>query len=128
MLLGFISLLLTVGQGPISNICIPKSVGASWHPCSSKEETNYEEEESDDSEQSRRKLLSFLGSGGSLRRVLAAAGTDKCEEKVFTRPVKFYHLSFSTVSLFETNSICTSQTYVYSQYFDSTVYRFAKGN
>ncbi|KAK3035358.1 hypothetical protein RJ639_033642, partial [Escallonia herrerae] len=33
MLLGFISLLLTVGQDPISKICIPKSVGTSWHPC-----------------------------------------------------------------------------------------------
>ncbi|KAL0284097.1 UNVERIFIED_CONTAM: MLO-like protein 2 [Sesamum angustifolium] len=38
MLLGFISLLLTVGQSPISNICISKSVGATWHPCSKKQE------------------------------------------------------------------------------------------
>ncbi|KAH0985738.1 hypothetical protein GBA52_012915 [Prunus armeniaca] len=35
MLLGFISLLLTVGQKPIANICIPKSVGESFLPCES---------------------------------------------------------------------------------------------
>lgn len=35
MLLGFISLLLTVGQKPIANICIPKSVGESFLPCKS---------------------------------------------------------------------------------------------
>ncbi|XP_048324386.2 MLO-like protein 6 isoform X1 [Ziziphus jujuba] len=84
MLLGFISLLLTVGQGPISNICIPKSVGATWHPCGKKqeEELNKDEElESSDSEHNRRKLLSALTSDGSFRRVLAAAGTDKCAEK-----------------------------------------------
>ncbi|KAL6552864.1 hypothetical protein OROHE_008228 [Orobanche hederae] len=39
MLLGFISLLLTISQDHIANICIPKSVGHSWHPC------NYEEDD-----------------------------------------------------------------------------------
>nr|GLL23213.1 MLO-like protein 12 isoform X2 [Ipomoea trifida] len=33
MLMGFISLLLTIFQDPVSNICVPKSVGNSWHPC-----------------------------------------------------------------------------------------------
>uniref|UniRef100_A0A5B7C3K3 MLO-like protein n=1 Tax=Davidia involucrata TaxID=16924 RepID=A0A5B7C3K3_DAVIN len=80
MLLGFISLLLTVGQGPISNICISKSVGATWHPCNKKQETpavvddsGYEEEE-----EHRRKLLTTSLHSGSFRRVLAVAGTDKC--------------------------------------------------
>jgi len=40
MLLGFISLLLSVLQGPISNICISKAVGATWHPCNKKQESN----------------------------------------------------------------------------------------
>ncbi|KAM0938816.1 hypothetical protein DsansV1_C22g0172061 [Dioscorea sansibarensis] len=50
MLMGFISLLLTVGQGPISKICVPKSVGNSWHPCSKDEEssiTDFEDVSSD---------------------------------------------------------------------------------
>ncbi|KAF5205362.1 Mlo-like protein [Thalictrum thalictroides] len=38
MLVGFISLLLTVGQGPISEMCIPRSVGNTWHPCSKENE------------------------------------------------------------------------------------------
>lgn len=33
MLLGFISLFLTVVQNPVFKICILKSVGSSWHPC-----------------------------------------------------------------------------------------------
>ncbi|XP_057799042.1 MLO-like protein 6 [Salvia miltiorrhiza] len=33
MLLGFISLLLTVTQESLSDICVPKNVARSWHPC-----------------------------------------------------------------------------------------------
>ncbi|KAJ0453295.1 hypothetical protein HanHA300_Chr15g0588771 [Helianthus annuus] len=33
MLLGFISLLLTVGQEPIASICISSKVARTWHPC-----------------------------------------------------------------------------------------------
>ncbi|XP_043699324.1 MLO-like protein 12 isoform X1 [Telopea speciosissima] len=33
MLLGFISLLLTISQRPVSKICIPKSVGKTFLPC-----------------------------------------------------------------------------------------------
>ncbi|KAF5470680.1 hypothetical protein F2P56_011177 [Juglans regia] len=84
MLLGFISLLLTVGQSPISNICISKSLGATWHPCSKKKEAdlNKEEDEEEDSESHRRKLLMLSDSGGSFRRILASASnSDKCAEK-----------------------------------------------
>ncbi|CAN1174216.1 MLO-like protein 6 [Linum perenne] len=79
MLLGFISLLLTVFQDPISGICISKSVGATWHPCTSKQEAEKEEEE-DDSEDShrRRLLLEFLG---PVRRSLASKGGDKCADQ-----------------------------------------------
>ncbi|MCL7026760.1 hypothetical protein MKW94_024646 [Papaver nudicaule] len=38
MLLGFISLLLTIGQVPISKICIPRSVANTWHPCTKQQE------------------------------------------------------------------------------------------
>lgn len=83
MLLGFISLLLTVGQGPISTICISKKVGSTWHPCSKNQEANLTKtyEETDDEEgENRRKLLSAAVEG-SFRRVLAAGSTDKCAEK-----------------------------------------------
>ena len=76
MLLGFISLLLTVGQDPISDICISKSVGATWHPCSKSKEN--ETSSYDEEEDHRRRLLA---AGGSFRRVLAAAGTDNCAAK-----------------------------------------------
>lgn len=90
MLLGFLSLLLTVGQGPISDICISKSVGATWHPCSKKQETVYGKEDGespssdDDDDSGRRRLLSAVlsNSGGRARRVLAAAGYDKCGARV----------------------------------------------
>ncbi|XP_071700198.1 MLO-like protein 6 [Rutidosis leptorrhynchoides] len=37
MLLGFLSLLLTVGKSPITDICISKSLGDNWLPCSKKD-------------------------------------------------------------------------------------------
>ncbi|GAB4836465.1 hypothetical protein Ancab_001376 [Ancistrocladus abbreviatus] len=37
MLLGFISLLLTVLQAPLSKICVSKSIAQSWHPCENDE-------------------------------------------------------------------------------------------
>ncbi|KAL3523440.1 hypothetical protein ACH5RR_016274 [Cinchona calisaya] len=45
MLLGFISLILTVVQDHISKICIPKSPGRSWHPCGKNDELDDEEYE-----------------------------------------------------------------------------------
>ncbi|KAF9595586.1 hypothetical protein IFM89_001058 [Coptis chinensis] len=84
MLLGFISLLLTVTQGLISEICIPKSVGNTWHPCSKKqkeENTNNDDSSSDDLTANRR-LLSVSNSTMNIRRVLAGAATkDKCTAK-----------------------------------------------
>ncbi|KAG6669892.1 hypothetical protein CIPAW_01G274400, partial [Carya illinoinensis] len=77
MLLGFISLLLTVLQQPISGICIPKSVGATWHPCQqlkSRTKKNYQNN-------TGRKLLQFLESGFGDRRRLATKGYDKCAKK-----------------------------------------------
>ncbi|CAI9783197.1 unnamed protein product [Fraxinus pennsylvanica] len=79
MLLGFISLLLTVGQGPISKICVSKAIGNSWHPCDKKqEESKYKEDTKYDG---RRRLLAILDSGDTHGRVLAAAGYDKCADK-----------------------------------------------
>ncbi|KAK4741835.1 hypothetical protein SAY87_025423 [Trapa incisa] len=87
MLLGFISLLLTVGQGLITNICISEKVGSTWHPCSNKEfqhqklHRNYGYAPSD-SVGDRRRLLNVYGSDeGTFRRVLAAAAGDKCAAK-----------------------------------------------
>jgi len=84
MLLGFISLLLTVGQGPISRICISEKVAGTWHPCddsSSIHESDTEESENVNGTNSRRLLAAFYGSDDvNPRRVLAGGGTDKCRE------------------------------------------------
>ena len=85
MLLGFISLLLTVGQGPISSVCISQKIGATWHPCSKNQEAAKptEKDETTDSDSNRRKLLTVLDSGTSFRRILASEGsTDKCVKRV----------------------------------------------
>ncbi|KZV34567.1 MLO-like protein 6-like [Dorcoceras hygrometricum] len=77
MLLGFISLLLTVGQSLISGICISKEVGATWHPCNKKQEAAKYPSRAED----RRRRLLMADVGGSFRRILAAGGTDKCAAK-----------------------------------------------
>ena len=86
MLLGFISLLLTVGQGPITEICIPQHVAATWHPCTKEREDEMNKEVEKSVEHlglNRRRLLHLLGNGESFRRSLAAAGgEDKCAAKV----------------------------------------------
>ncbi|KAJ0083530.1 hypothetical protein Patl1_30732 [Pistacia atlantica] len=86
MLLGFISLLLTVGQGLISNICVSESIASTWHPCDKEREeeiTGQTEETTETTDdENRRKLLSIMASGGTFRRSLAtAASTDKCAEQ-----------------------------------------------
>ncbi|KAK4858044.1 hypothetical protein QYF36_010118 [Acer negundo] len=72
MLLGFMSLLITVGTKPISKICIPASAGDIMLPCKkdSKEEDSHE-----GGEDNQRKLLLY---GGDViwRRGLASAGGD----------------------------------------------------
>lgn len=82
--MGFISLLLTIGQGYISNICIPKNIAASMHPCRPSEEARrYGKKDvpKKDEENSRRKLLQLVDSFIP-RRSLATKGYDKCAEKV----------------------------------------------
>lgn len=60
MLLGFISLLLTVTERWIANICIPKSVAETFLPCSAWESSE-EEEETKCLEQGKVSLLSREG-------------------------------------------------------------------
>ncbi|XXG87374.1 hypothetical protein AAC387_Pa11g2077 [Persea americana] len=72
MILGFISLLLTIGQNYIAKICIPSKAADTMLPCSLKK-THVEGD--------RRRLLwdDFFSDSGLERRVLAGAGNDsKC--------------------------------------------------
>lgn len=66
MLLGFISLLLTVCEKPIANICIPRSVGESFIPCprmkSDGEEESKCEEQVTDRVNKNGKKITFLHS------------------------------------------------------------------
>ncbi|WOL10129.1 hypothetical protein Cni_G18883 [Canna indica] len=78
MLMGFISLLLTVLQTSISKICVSKSIGDSWHPCKDSQE---KKEEGDDSSTVGRRLLQSSNSAAVFRRVLAGGGSDKCAEQ-----------------------------------------------
>ena len=83
MLMGFISLLLTVFQGPISGICIPTSVANTWHPCDKKAEAKKY------SESSGRKLLEFSDDSTYIPRRSLASKYDKCQEQA-RLPLLFY--------------------------------------
>ncbi|XP_039067344.1 MLO-like protein 12 [Hibiscus syriacus] len=88
MLMGFISLLLTVFQGPISEICIPKHVADTWHPCDKYAEARKYSEKS-----SGRKLVGFDDDDDDRyyvpRRSLASK-SDKCSEQGKTALVSAY--------------------------------------
>lgn len=75
MLMGFISLLLTVGQTPISKICISKEAGSVMLPC--KLSVAAEDADDEGKDNGRRRLLWFQEE--IHRRFLAAApGVDPC--------------------------------------------------
>ncbi|XVF83263.1 hypothetical protein PTKIN_Ptkin16aG0472400 [Pterospermum kingtungense] len=76
MLMGFISLLLTVFQVPISNICIPKSIANTWHPCNKKTEAKKYPGDG-----SGRRLLEFSDEFTTIARRSLASKEDKCQEE-----------------------------------------------
>ncbi|KAL0651220.1 hypothetical protein Bca4012_093911 [Brassica carinata] len=79
MLLGFISLLLTVAQTPISSFCIPKSVASSMRPCSAAEIAKKELDKKEaDKQKSTGKLLLELAESYIPRRSLATKGYNEC--------------------------------------------------
>ncbi|CAN6544293.1 unnamed protein product [Malus baccata var. baccata] len=70
MLLGLLSLLLTIGQDRILDICTSKAVGATWHPCNNKQDVRSDkvkDKSSASDENSCRRLLSVLDSVGGGR-------------------------------------------------------------
>ncbi|XP_047317275.1 MLO-like protein 12 [Impatiens glandulifera] len=83
MLLGFLSLLLTVSQKRIANICITKKVAEFFLPCKTLE--NDENEESKCLEQGKLSLMS-------------RAGVEQLQYLIFV--LAFFHVFFSTLILF----------------------------
>ncbi|KAF7062120.1 hypothetical protein CFC21_068755 [Triticum aestivum] len=109
MLVGFISLLLTVAQDPISKICISVEAGSKMLPCKLPE-ADYA---GDDAKGSRRRLLWLQGD--THRRFLAApAGEDVCAKQValmsagsmhqlhiFIFVLAVFHVLYSVVTMAE---------------------------
>ncbi|KAK9287979.1 hypothetical protein L1049_016424 [Liquidambar formosana] len=78
MLLGFISLLLTVFQTRIAKICMPKDWANNWLPCKKKEDAST----STTSAHFQTIFSSFISSAGNGRRLLAEASSSSyCEAK-----------------------------------------------
>lgn len=75
MMLGFLSMLLTVFQDPLSKICISQNAASTWHPCSNPKAVSNSNATSHTID---RKLLHL---DPIPRRVLAAKGYDKCADK-----------------------------------------------
>jgi mlo protein len=79
MLLGFISLLLTILQNPITGICVTVDLAKTWLPCSKK--FKYYVPDYDDTKSKHdRKLLEHFSSSYNPRRSLAQ-GYDTCADK-----------------------------------------------
>uniref|UniRef100_A0A0D6QZE3 MLO-like protein n=1 Tax=Araucaria cunninghamii TaxID=56994 RepID=A0A0D6QZE3_ARACU len=80
MLLGFISLLLTVFQGSVNRICIPKSFTEHMLPCNKPKEAEESAGPSSEHETSSRRLLSLIGY--TSRRLLSSGESNGyCEKK-----------------------------------------------
>ncbi|KAH0932920.1 hypothetical protein HID58_010037 [Brassica napus] len=97
MLLGFISLLLVVLQSPVSQICIPERIAATWHPCSSQQElAKYSKDYIDDG----RKILEDYDSNDfySPRRSLATKGESSIGICIWYPPIAYIHLRARCIS------------------------------
>lgn len=114
MLLGFISLLLTIGTRFIAKICIPAELGSTMLPCKRgyKDGGGYgggggdDGDDGDDGGDGRRKLLSYAEER-ILRRVLAAqAGGDYC-----SKSVSHHHDFYYVDSIFETAILFTAEKF-----------------
>lgn len=81
MMLGFLSMLLTVFQDPLSKICISQNAASTWHPCSNPKAVSNSNATSHTID---RKLLHL---DPIPRRVLAAKGYDKCADKASWKPL-----------------------------------------
>ncbi|KAF6154305.1 hypothetical protein GIB67_026761 [Kingdonia uniflora] len=122
MLLGFLSLLLTVGTQPISKICMPTKYGDYMLPC--QKEKNYYGVKNDEGGYSsgdsnvndRRKLLMYLGEDVVWRRALAAdagaggycVGKNKIplisqtavhQLHIFIFVLAFFHVLYSVITM-----------------------------
>ncbi|XP_038892538.1 MLO-like protein 6 [Benincasa hispida] len=76
MLLGFISLLLTVGQDAVTQICVSKELAKTWLPCAAKAKAGVKV-----AKNSRLKLFEFLDPDYGSRRILASKGDDACAKR-----------------------------------------------
>ncbi|KAJ6724957.1 MLO-LIKE PROTEIN 1 [Salix viminalis] len=83
MLLGFISLLLTVLEKPVANICIPKSAGETFLPCGSVDSGAWDEEEAKCAEQGKASLLSREGMK-QLQYLIFVLASFHCVSSIFT--------------------------------------------
>ena len=91
MLMGFISLLLAVGQTPISKICIPTKAGSIMLPCKAQKDDG-----GSSGGDSRRRLLWYHGYESDHRRFLAGAATgdDYCTKQVRAQsPLKLQRIT-----------------------------------
>lgn len=87
MLLGFISLLLTVGTTYIVKICIPTKLGDTFLPCEDNNKKSYHKGGSGGGGDDRRKLLSYAEE--IIWRRALASGDDKddyCASRVRKLP------------------------------------------
>ncbi|KAL3577043.1 hypothetical protein D5086_022326 [Populus alba] len=83
MLLGFISLLLTVLEKPVANICIPKSAGETFLPCGGVDSSDWSEEEAKCAEQGQASLLSREGMR-QLQYLIFVLASFHCISSIFT--------------------------------------------
>lgn len=85
MLLGFISLLLTVFQSRILKICISQHKADIWLPCKRSDDTNAKQPASTSHFQTAITFISSFGSAGARRHLLSESSSAQyCPRKVFT--------------------------------------------
>ncbi|CAK9156290.1 unnamed protein product [Ilex paraguariensis] len=144
MLLGFISLLITVGTKPISKICIPTKAGDIMLPCKKEYKEDYDKDKDKDkgNGNDRRQLLWYAGDAITRRVLAAVGGDDYCTSKgkvalisqsgvhqlhIFIFVLAIFHVLYSvlTVALAKAKM---KKWQAWEQETDSLEYQFTNGN
>lgn len=97
MLLGFISLLLTVSQGTISKICVPEHVITNMLPCDLSEKRKGGEESNTTATTEHFQRFFTTGISGTARRLLAESTESQigyCAKKVLNYRLMLLLLQF----------------------------------
>ncbi|KAK1571443.1 hypothetical protein Q3G72_017169 [Acer saccharum] len=130
MLMGFVSLLLTMGQTTISGICVSQKVANSWHPCNKQQE----EAKNEDAEKAAKKLIIRYDECSDRNQVAFVSSYGVHQLHIFIFILAVFHIIYCLTTLAMGRTKMKkwqvwedeTKTFEYQYYNDPERFRFAR--